>query len=575
MIKAAKDYLNSFFNGQTQYVVPFFQRAYVWDKDNWEILWDNIKLIFEEFILNNKAEHFIGTLIVKQQMAEQIGESKYDLIDGQQRLTTISLLLKALADTSTGELPKLPIQINNLLEFEDARENRYLRISHNKNDKPYFDAIIYNKEFDDLINSEHLLIQCYEYYKEKVGTLTDDERDLLQKVILHRVPIISMILAAEDDEQVIFDTINSLGVKLTTAELLKNFIFKEAELQQLYEEHWEKIFEADEEQIAFWNKEKTAGRIIRTNVEVLLYCYLIIKTKSEIRIEQLFKEYKKWLKDKSTEEKKDFLKELKNYVKYYFNLPEGEQLNEIAFVETEKRFFHFIENLSITTIYPLVLYIYKNVENEEERERIISYFESYLVRRNLCRLTTKNYNNLFISIIKKLDLLNESITLQGVKSIIGEFGEDTNRMPSNDEVFTAFHTSVLTNQNAREILFLISLYYQNNGLVDIKKLSAESYSVEHIMPKKWEENWNGDINTEDQKRIRNQKLKTLGNLTLITKRLNSSLKNQSWDSKKGTLNQYSSLKITKDYLECENWDEAEITRRANDLSDAALVIWTI
>src|ERR1039458_7129516 len=113
----------------------------------------------------------------------------------------------------------------------------------------------------------------------------------LKTIILNNVPVISMLLSANDDEQEIFDTINSLGVKLTTGELLKNYIFKEKEIQNYYEGQWYSVFEDDEEQIEFWNKNKTAGRISRTNIEVLLYCYLVIQTKNIVELEKLFKEY--------------------------------------------------------------------------------------------------------------------------------------------------------------------------------------------------------------------------------------------------------------------------------------------
>lgn len=122
-------------------------------------------------------------------------------------------------------------------------------------------------------------------------------------------------------------------------------------IQCFYDSHWQPTFKVDEEQISFWDKDKTSGRIVRTNIEVLLYCYLIIETKKEVRIEYLFKEYKDWLSKKSLDEKKQFLNKLKDFAEEYYNLPTEEELNEIAFSEDAKRFFHIIENLGITTDY--------------------------------------------------------------------------------------------------------------------------------------------------------------------------------------------------------------------------------
>src|SRR5690606_3690742 len=124
----------------------------------------------------------------------------------------------------------------------------------------------------------------------------------------------------------------------------------ESELRPLYPSHWNSIYEIDEERIDFWNKDKTSGRVIRTNVEILLYCYLIIQTRKEVKLEKLYKEYKAWLTGPTIESKITFLETLKAYAEIYYNFPEGEELNEFEFSEYEKRFFHIIENLSITTV---------------------------------------------------------------------------------------------------------------------------------------------------------------------------------------------------------------------------------
>ena len=300
MINANKAYLNSFYFGNTQYEVPFYQRSYVWEIDNCENLWDNVYKVFQDYKDGINSEHFIGTLITKQRQANNIEENVIDLIDGQQRLTTFALLIKAIADTCQGDLPRLKEKLLELIVFEDTRAQQHIRIIHNRIDKPYFENIILNKNIAPTSN-KHKIVEAYEYFYEKVKGLNDEDRDKLLKIILNKVSIISMLISADDDEQEIFDTINSLGVKLTTAELLKNYIFKEEELRKLYESHWQSIYEIDEERIAFWNEDKTSGRISRTNVEILLYCYLIIETKKEVKLEKLYKEYKNWLNDKDSE----------------------------------------------------------------------------------------------------------------------------------------------------------------------------------------------------------------------------------------------------------------------------------
>lgn len=574
MINANKELLNSFFSNNLQYIVPFFQRPYVWNEENWETLWEHISRIAEKTATDSKSEHFIGTLITKQRVSTTIGENKLDLIDGQQRLTTFSLLLKAIATKATGESPynKLKDKTNELIVFENSKGEMFIRIEHSRNDREYFEAILLGKDLSQLQNKEHKILKAYQFFLTKLKDHSDEELDNLKTVILSNVPIISMLLEAKDDEQEIFDTINSLGVRLTTGELLKNYIFHDDAIKPLYDDYWEKVFEDDEEQIKFWSKNKTSGRTIRTNIEVLLYCYLTIQKKSIVELEKLFNEYKSWLQGKTTAEIISFLEELKQYATIYYNFPEGTELNEISFSQEEERFFHIIEKLEITTVYPLILYIYKQVADESVRLQMLNLLESYLVRRNICRLTTKNYNNIFIQIISKLSE-QEYVSMESLLEILYNYTDDTNRFPIEGDVITAFSDEAISNANAREILYCISLYQIYNPKNDISKLSSSSYSVEHIMPQKWETNWNEAELDDATKILRNKKIKTLGNLTLITKSLNSSMKNAAWNEKKEALKEYSLLKITTEYIDKPHWNEAEIDNRANDLASIALKIW--
>jgi len=548
----------------------------VWDEDNWESLWENIYQVYLDAKIDKRSEHFIGTIITKQIPAVKLGQNWNDLIDGQQRLTTISILLKSLADCCKSDRPFLRDKINGLLEYQDDKGEKFTRIELCRNDMPYFRSIIQGENIANLKNQENMIIEAYEYFKARAKDFSDEDISMFTNVILERVPVISMLLSSDDDEQVIFDTINSLGVKLTTSELLKNYIFKDKNLEALFDGMWAPVFEADEETVGFWNKDKTSGRIIRTNIEVLLYCYLMIETQKEIKLEKLYKEYKDWLSDKNIEQRKAFLNNLKQYATLYSNFPEGEELNEIAFGEIEKRFFHVIENLSIATAYPLVLYIYKQVKNGTERNRILELLESYLIRRNICRLTTKNYNNLFISIIQKLDKSRKDgdlITADLLKIILASFTEDTNKFPDDAAFKLGFKDAQLSNQNSREILYCIALYQRSSPLDDVKKLSSSSYSVEHMMPVKWKDNWMTEEMDENKKAIRDKTLKTLGNLTLITKRLNSKLSNAPWDKKKLTLKDHSTLNMTVKYINEPMWNEEKIANRAAELFNDALRIW--
>src|ERR1700675_847480 len=168
MINAAKEKLASFFQGNTQFVVPFFQRSYVWDEENWDVFWEHTVSVLQRIEENLPREHFIGTIITKQRPAQVIGQSIYDLIDGQQRLTTIALFLRAIGDASIGQLPNLKNTISNHLRFWDARNTCFSRIVPSSYDIQYYEAILSGDGLKPPQNEEHKIIRAYKFFLDKL-----------------------------------------------------------------------------------------------------------------------------------------------------------------------------------------------------------------------------------------------------------------------------------------------------------------------------------------------------------------------------------------------------------------------
>jgi uncharacterized protein with ParB-like and HNH nuclease domain len=578
MLSANKEKLQSFFQGTNQYQIPFFQRSYVWKKENWDELWDSIVEEQRELTQGNDSEHFIGTIIIKQKLSETLGINPFELIDGQQRLTTICLLLKSIYDSSDNEANKKYIQ--NLLLFTDANGEEHIRLRHSKIDKQYFKAILEDENgnpaltFDDYKDDSPKLLnniqRCYAFYKSKTRKLSQKDLMGLTNIIMQKLPVIHMALGKEDDVQQIFDTINSLGIKLTTGELLKNHLFAVKKVEPYYKQYWETVFEEDEDDVKFWNDNKTAGRVPRTVIELFLHSFLTIKTEKLSKIESLFKEYKAYLKDLTDDQKIDFAKELKEYADIYRQFPNDLNLKEFGFNDHEKRFFYLIDKLDINTVMPLILFVYKNINNAKERGMIIEAIESYLVRRTACRLTTKNYNNLFVSIMGEIKK-QQVDTVVAFKKILAAYLEDTNRFPTDNEFSMAFHTSHLINKYAEGILFAITLYRNTHQYTDNHQLNNDNLSLEHIMPKKWRNHWN-NLKIKDEAN-RDHKLLTLGNLTVVKGKLNSAMRDAAWIKKQKALTQHSTFKITSDYVSSPEWNEDTIVNRANDLVNYSKEIW--
>lgn len=570
--------LNLLNTGTNQYEIPFFQRPYVWKKEDCENLYEDILETLASNATNPNKEHFIGTIITKNSPNSNQMTAKFHLIDGQQRMTTFSVLLKALANSVDLNLPKaqfLVQNINNTLSFMDPSGEIHHRIIHNHIDRGYFEKIMgsdHETPFNEP-DEQNKIIDTYRFFKGKFEKLSNEEILAINQVVLHKFPAISMVLDQHDDEQEIFDTINSLGVKLTTSELLKNYIFNDDQSRGLYDKYWKDVFESDEETIKFWNTKKTAGRVYRENIDVLLYCYLLIEREKDVSLEHLFKDYKEWLNGKTFEEKKAFLESLKTYAEIYANFPSGTELNDLKYSMVEERFFHVIENLNITTIYPLILFLYKKQNAVADRLKCLSLLESYLVRRTICQFTTKNYNNQFIAIVKSVKDSKAPTLYDALKETLDGFTDPTGRFPTDEEIAIGFANSIMSNQHAKEILFGVALFQIQTVLNDVTSLSSNSFSVEHMMPKKWQENWPLANPTPETENDRHYKLLTLGNLTIITKNLNSKLRNSSWSNKRSVLQQFSAIPLTTQYTNSDIWDENGIANRATDLVNLAKNIW--
>jgi len=299
-----------------------------------------------------------------------------------------------------------------------------------------------------------------------------------------------------------------------------------------------------------------------------------IKVSSEdkerfFKVDSVFNSYKEFIKNYNLNIN-DIIKELKEYASIYKKniIPQitEQDLNKNNFIQ---RLNLIIFGLDTATIIPYVLYVSKKVQKESDRLEIFKYLETYLMRRIICRATTKNYNQLFRSAL----INNEIDTLSKLKEFVENKSEKINYMPTDEDVKKGFNESWLSNKQTRAILYFIEITIRNDlNSTELKFISE--YSLEHIMPKKWINNWNKDnrLKEPEKKKERDRIILTLGNLTIITKQLNSSIRDSDWTTKKiGSgknkgLNEYAlGIEIFSKYLQKENWDEICIKERAEEL----------
>ncbi|WQZ26086.1 DUF262 and DUF1524 domain-containing protein [Helicobacter pylori] len=530
-------------NQKNQLVIPIYQRLYSWEKEQCKQLWDDIIKIGG----NDKMDgHFIGSILY---VLDRITHSNNALliIDGQQRLTTITLLLTALRDHWSDKRKEI--------------EDHYLINSDKDGDKK-FRLILSESDRDTLLSlidknrrkpSEPSLkiVENFKLFEEWVSN-TDKLETIFKG--LEKLMIVEIALEkGKDDPQLIFESMNSKGIELTQTDLIRNYIIMETEIEK-QEGFYNKYWRAMEEE--FKQNKKWFDRFVRH--------YLTIKTREIPNINKVYVALKDY-RQKEGIGIEDLLKDLQKYCGYFCQI--------VFKKETDKdlnKALGFLVDLEMDVIYPLLLELYSDysdgVLSKDNFRCSIDLIESYICRRKVCGIPSNGLNKLFASFTKHIQK-NEYF-----KSLKVHFGYLTNnqRFPDDDEFKKLFITINFYNlkEKFRKYLFERLENFDRN-----ERVYTHEYTIEHIMSQKLTEEWKRDLG-ENFQEIHNKYLHTIGNLTLTG--YNSEYSNKSFQEKKDMEKGFknSPLRLNEGLRDLESFGEEEIKKRANDLADLALKIWT-
>lgn len=621
-MKTEKIIVSELFEKPRRYIIPIFQRGYVWtENEQWSPLWEDITNLVEAIRIQREGnvkhlrKHFLGALVLQQQSMGVRHTPVSDVIDGQQRLLTLQIILIALRDTVSG--------LNN--EFLNAT---LIRLT--KNPAPYLDesecykvwpTSVYREDFAILasaassdaveksfpkkkIKRKYLprpqLVEAYLFYcskiREYLSTETDNERivNLAENVleaITRNIQLVEINLDIEDDPQIIFETLNARGVPLSASDLIRNYVFlyasrRQDDVVQLYENYWKPFDETPDinpksKTRRFWKEEERQGRFKTNRLDLFFYHYLICNTHSDSKIGHIFQEFKDWW-DNGTESR-----DTKTELTYISNASETyKKLITLSNGSLFGRFSVLLRTLDTSTIYPLILYL--ESERTESNGNIIdgiySDIESYLLRRIICLLTPKNYNNVFLSMLQRLKA-EPDLTREAAQNYLLALEGDTVLWP-DDEMFKVNFIknplySKLRSQRVQLILESIerglSAHFQESIHLD------STLSIEHIWPQNpSQEEWPPFVEKKEDGSIdwvRYYKLhdtiNSMGNLTLVTQSFNSSLSNRSFAIKQPAIIRESRLRLNAYFqdVDGESWTESEILKRGEALFKVAVKIW--
>ncbi len=548
-MKADATTLLGFFeeNQNNQFVIPIYQRLYSWEKEQCKQLWDDIIKIGGNDKMNG---HFIGSILYVR--VDDTHSSPLLIIDGQQRLTTITLLLIALRN-------HLSEEVEILEKFSRKKiQNRYLINSDKDGDKK-FRLILSDSDKDTLLylidenrrkpnEPSSKIMENFKLFEEWVSNT--NELETIFKG-LEKLMIVWIALKGKDDPQLIFESMNSKGIELTQADLIRNYIVMETEIEKqegFYNQYW-RAMEED-----FKQNEKLFNRFVRH--------YLTIKTREIPNINKVYEAFKDYRQKKGIEIE-DLLKDLQKYCGYFCQIAFKKEAKKDL-----KKALSFLVDLEMDVIYPLLLELYSDyrdgVLSEQDFTSIIYLTESYICRRAVCGLGTNSLNKVFPFVTRKI---NKDQYLESIKVHFGYLTEKQ-RFPNNDEFKEHFITIDFYHFQKREY-FLERL----ENFERKERVYTHEYTTEHIMPQTLNLEWERDLG-ENFQAIHDKYLHTIGNLTLTG--YNKEYSNNSFQEKRDMEKGFkqSPLKLNQSLKDLESFGEEEIEKRANDLADWALKIWT-
>jgi len=605
------------FQRERRLCVPLFQRAYVWEREKqWEPLWEDIQRQANAHMEHSDPRtirtHFLGAIVINLASVQGRSVARADVIDGQQRLITLQLFLAALRDVAK-VYDSHPDDIGTFTRhtenpIQEKASNEAFKVWPTNSDREAFGKTMRSGSLQKVL--EHFgpkdslprIPAAYAFFYDAVAnyiaeTASLDERRerilALRQALQGSLQLVVIELESSDDSQMIFETLNARGQPLLPSDLIRNFVFMQAasasekESEELYRAYWAEFDEAlhddGRNEKRFWHQDERQGRLVRPRIDLFIYHYLTMKTERDIRIGNLFEEFKSWWQGPDNSNVASFLADLRRYATLYrgITLPTGSDRMSVLAGR--------LSALDTSTVHPLLLYVAGLSDTDlpqNGRDRIAEDLESYLVRRFVAGLTPKNYNRFFLVLLAKAkdairhgNDLTETIRIELMRSV-----EPTSIWPDN----AAFRRGWLANpiyvasRSDRSAMVLNALnadmFTTKNEMVVPKRLT-----VEHLLPQ------NGSIEDypyapmpKDEEDIspetrRRRLMHTIGNLTLLTGSLNTSISNGAFSAKKAAIVDDSDLRLNAWMRTDERttWDETDILQRGGKLFEHALRIWPI
>ncbi|MGQ9351427.1 DUF262 domain-containing protein [Mycolicibacterium gilvum] len=608
------------FEGKEHYEVPVFQRPYVWnEEEQWAPLWDDVARVAASYIAAKESnlepvipQHFLGAVVFETKPPVAGDVTRHEVIDGQQRMTTLQLLLDAVHEVlylRGHELHAEALEdliLNRSKAFAGRRER--FKLWPSQADRQAFEFAM-DPQGGGNWSGEHRVVEAHAFFRgEATRWLTgkpDDDGlvppgteelrvEALSSTLQDRLTLIAIDLSGHDDSQLIFETLNDRGTPLLKADLIKNWLFRKGEAAGADIEKWSTAYWVEFD-TAWWRQEIKQGRQVRSRVDIFLQYWLTMRRQEEVKAESVFRIFAEYAEPfmASAGQADSFLVGLRKDADTYRDLA---QLDEAT---VEGQFYRrVIETMELAVVTPVFLWLLSSNHGipADQRRIGLQALESWVIRRTLLRLTTKDVNRFMVAILKVLGGVGSEAAGETIRLYLAEQTAETRVWPSDDEMTTSLPEAKLYGLIQQGRLRVVLGAIEQHLRVKSKKYESvtlpSGLELEHIMPQGWRTHWEGvpPLTTEEAA-ARDKRVNTIGNLTLVTKSLNGSLSNRPWtDSqaeslkdggeagkgKRTLLDGFSLLVLNKDIVTSHvtSWTDDDILVRSALMARAICEIWS-
>lgn len=587
------------FHQPQHFNVPLFQRRYVWQQDDqWAPLWADVRRTAELLLAGNAgATHFLGAIVLQSQGPIVGTVPQWSVIDGQQRLTTLQLLMDATAALfeDRGE-QKLANRLYKLThnDEDEVDADQLLKVRHSNADGAAYQEVMDAPapiDYDALDCREDRVAQAHAFFGTQVAEWLDHDwpetpvspAEALADAMMMALQLVVITLRADEDSQEIFETLNARGTPLTAADLIKNLLFQRLVAQggdagAAYRDYW-RMFET-----SFWEKEVSVGRLLMPRSAVFLGQWLVSRTGEDISARSTFTRFKHFVDHEYPGATIELLRLIHEQAQTYAAWTRDAE-SKNPNIDTVARAVYRMNAVSLEVAKPVLIWLYEpdNPIPADEVEIALSAVESWLMRRMMLRLTTADLGRVVALLIANYRSTPSEGLGSRVRDQLARQTQASSYWPGDDDVRQSLSQAPAYRSFGRPRLrmMLEAVEDARRGYADGSvsrtgsRITRGGMHIEHVLPQRWERHW--PVPDLAAKLERESHVHRLGNLTLLTQKLNGEVSNGPWDSKRAALEAHDVNLITRDVrlVEGGSWDEGAIDSRGADMVEALLQTWPV